>query len=102
MKAKIRAVENEISEIKRQLLLIDEMRPGSLSQQKRARGALYHQLSYRNDGRGHTEYVREEDISVVQQQLAAYRTYVTLSKRWITLSIELCRLKVVYLRSGEH
>lgn len=98
MKARIRAVEDEISEIKRQLMLIDEMRPGSLSEQKRSRGSLYHQLSYRNDGRGHTEYVRKEQVSAVRQQLEAYRAYATLNKRWISLSIELCRLKAARLR----
>ena len=41
----IKAIKEEIVEIKKQLLAIGEMRPGSLSKQKRSRGNLYHQLS---------------------------------------------------------
>ncbi len=93
MYAKIKAIEEEIAEIKHQLSAVGEMRPGSLSKQKRSRGALYDQLSYWHNGKGHTEYVRKELVPTVRQQLDAYRRYLELNRRWISLAIELCKLK---------
>jgi len=89
----IQDIEGQIARIKRELVAIGDMRPGSLSRQKRARGAQYHQLSYRHDGRGHTEYVRKEALPTIRRQLVAYRRYVELNKRWTALAIELCKLK---------
>ena len=94
MDTKIKAVEEEIAQVKRQLLAIGEMRPGSLSKQKRSRGGLYHQLSYRHDGRGHTEYIRQELVTTVRQQLDTYRRFRELTHRWTSLMIKLCRLKM--------
>ncbi len=93
MHEEIKSIEREIAAIKRQILAIGEMRPGSLSRQKRARGTLYHQLSYYHDGQAHTEYVREEMLPMVRQQLEAYRNYRRLNQAWTTLAIKLCKLK---------
>mgnify|MGYP006899600219 CR=1 FL=1 len=93
MRTQITIIEKEIAEIKQRLLAIGEMRPGSLSKQKRSRGGLYHQLSYSHNGKGHTEYVREELVPAVRQQLDTFRTYLELNRRWKTLAIELCKLK---------
>jgi len=93
MHAQIKSIEEKIAEVKQRLLAVGEMRPGSLSKQKRSRGALYHQLSYRHNGKGHTEYVRRELVPTVRQQLDTYRTYQELNRRWKTLAIELCKLK---------
>lgn len=93
MHTRIKAIEEEIAEVKQRLLAIGEMRPGSLSKQKRSRGTLYHQLSYWHNGKGHTEYVRKELVSTVRQQLDAYRGYLELNRRWMSLAIKLCKLK---------
>ena len=101
MYAQIKAIEEEIAEVKQCLLAIGEMRPGSLSKQKRSRGALYHQLSYSHNGKGHTEYVRKELVSTVRQQLDAYRTYLELNRKWKSLAIELCKLKAKLAKQQE-
>ena len=93
MCAQIKAIEEEIIEIKKQLLAIGEMRPGSLSKQKRSRGNLYHQLSYYYDGKGHTEYVQQKQLATVRQQLDTYHQYRELNRRWTALAIKLCKLK---------
>ncbi len=94
MHARIKAIEEEIAEVKQRLLAIGEMRPGSLSKQKRSRGALYYQLSYSHNGKGHTEYVRKKLVPAVRRQVDAYRTYLELNRKWKSLAIELCKLKV--------
>ena len=101
MSRKTKSIENRIEAVKRQILAIGEMRPGSLSRQKRARGTLYHQLSYWHDGKAHTEYVREEMVPMVRQQLDAYRSYRELNRAWTSLAIKLCKLKAEEARAGK-
>jgi hypothetical protein len=81
-------IETEIAKIKKALLEVGHMHPGSLSQQKRSRGdssrggsprggssrgGIYHQLSYSHAGKGHTKYVRSEDVPEVTQEIENYR-----------------------------
>jgi len=98
MYAQIKVIEEEITQVKQHLFDIGEMRPGSLSKQKRSRGTMYHQLSYMHNGKGHTEYVRKELVPTVRKQLDMYRTYVELNRRWKSLAIELCKLKAEWAK----
>jgi len=66
------SIETEIANIKQALVELGHMHPGSLSQQKRSRGdssrgGTYHQLGYSHCGKGHTKYVRLEDVPEVTQ-----------------------------------
>ena len=86
-------IEAEIDRIKKNLVELGRMHPGSLSAQKRARGGEYHQLSYSHGGRGYTKYVRPEDVSDVMQELRNYRRFRELTAKWVQLEIESARLK---------
>ncbi len=86
-------IEAEITGIKKSLVELGRMHPGSLSKQKRSRGGEYYQLSYSHNGKGHTMYVRPEDVSDVTNELENYRKFRDLMKRWIQLEIELARLR---------
>ena len=86
-------IEAEIARIKKSLVSLGHMHPGSLSVQKRSRGSEYHQLSYSYGGKGHTKYVRPEDIPEVRRELASYRRFRELAGRWVELEIELARLR---------
>jgi len=66
--------------------------PGSLSAQKRARGGEYLQLSYGFLGKGHTRYVRPEEVGGLEEELANYRRFRVLTARRLQLEIELSRL----------
>jgi hypothetical protein len=94
MNARIKAIEDEIVRIKAELAKIREMRPGSLSTQKRRRGGRYYQLSYRHNGRGHTEYIRPELVPLVQRELQSHRRFRELVERWTSLAIELCKIEM--------
>lgn len=98
---KVKTVEREIEQVKEQLLELGEMRPGSLSRQKRNRGGLYHQLSYRHAGRSRTEYVRPELVSMVRDQIDTYRQFRRLIDTWTSLAIELCRLRMAQKKSAD-
>ena len=86
-------IETEIAKIKKALLELGHMHPGSLSQQKRSRGNTYHQLSYSHRGKGHTKYVRPEDVPEVTQEIENYRRFRGLTTKWVELAIELAKLR---------
>ena len=91
-------IETEIAKIKQALLELGRMHPGSLSQQKRSRGdssrgGVYYQLSYSHAGKGHTKYVRSEDVPEVTQEIENYRRFRGLTTKWVELAIELAKLR---------
>jgi len=90
---KIHAIARQIERIKTELMTLDDMRPGSLSLQSRSWGGQYWQLSYTHRGKGHTEYVREEKREEVQGQVANYKRFRELTKQWVDLAIERCKLE---------
>ena len=87
------AIKKEIDNIKKTLMALDRIRPGSLTTQKRARGTKYHQLSYSYNGKGHTEYVRKKDVPAVRKELENYQKFRKLITTWVGLEIKLARKK---------
>ena len=89
-------IHERIERIKAELVSIDEMRPGSLTEQFRKpddeRG--YYQLSYTHGGRGRTEYVSRDLVRDVRRQIVNYKRFKELTAEWIDLSIEQSRLKM--------
>ena len=86
-------IEAEITRIKNALKELGALHPGSLSKQKRSRGGEYYQLSYSHSGRGHTMYVRAEDVADVTRELENYQKFRDLTRRWIKLEIELAKFR---------
>jgi hypothetical protein len=87
------ALERKIKKVKQDLMKLGDMRPGSISVQTRKWGGEYAQLSYTHRGKGHTEYVPEKRRKEVESQTADYKKFRKLTKEWIELSMELCKLK---------
>ena len=56
-------------------------------------GGQYAQLSYTHLGKGRTEYVPPARVKEVKRQLDTYRKFKELTQEWVTLAIELCKLK---------
>lgn len=90
---KAAAIERKIEKIKRDLAKLGDMRPGSLTVQTRSWGGEYCQLSYTHQGKGHTEYVPKKQRKQVERQIANYRKFRELTKEWVELGIESCKLK---------
>ena len=86
-------MERRIAKIKQALMKVGDMRPGSLSTQTRSWGGQYCQLSYTHLGKGHTQYVPPERLKEVKRQIANYQKFKDLTQEWVTLAIELCKLK---------
>ena len=90
---KEQALGRKIEKIKRALMELGDMRPGSLTVQTRKWGGEYGQLSYTHRGKGHTEYVPGANRKHVKQQIANYKKFTTLTQDLIQLCQELCKLK---------
>ena len=91
----IRRIEQRIDRIKRTLLEIGPMRPGSLTRQYKDpqhRAGAYWQISYTRRMKSRTEYVRREWVTELRRQIATHKRFKGLVDQWIDLSIEHSRL----------
>ena len=89
-------ITQEIQEIKKELLEIGEMRPGSLSHQYKVpekKAAPYWQLSYTHKMKSRTDYVRPSEVADLRHQIATYKRFKELVTCWVDLAIEHSKLK---------
>jgi hypothetical protein len=88
---RIQQVERRIDRIKRALLEIGPMRPGSLTRQYKDpqhHAGAYWQISYTRRMKSRTEYVRSEWVKDLRRQIASHKRFKSLVEQWIDLSIE--------------
>jgi hypothetical protein len=94
---RLEQILKRIERIKAELVAIDEMRPGSLTEQFKdpddQRGD-YYQLNYWHGGRTRTEYVSRDCVRDVRRLLGNYKRFKALTAEWIDLRIEQSRLKM--------
>ena len=102
------SLEKRIQIIKRQIAELGDLRPGALSKQYNICGTPncrckadppvkhgpYYQISFTRHGKSSSQFVREEDLIEVQQQLENYRLLRDLVDEWITLSAQLSSLRL--------
>jgi len=101
-------LQGRIRRIKEKILAIEEMRPGSLSEQLNVCGnpkcrckdpdnpkkhGPYYQISYTRKGKSTTEFVRKEMLTRVKKELKDYQKFKKLMDEWIDLSIEIGKLR---------
>ena len=92
---RIQQIERRIDRIKRTLLEIGPMRPGSLTRQYKDpqhNTGAYWQISYTRRMKSRTEYVRKEHVKEVRRQTVTHKRFKHLVEQWIDLSIEHSRL----------
>ena len=108
MTAPQQSLKNKIQKIKQQIAALGDLRPGALSQQYNICGnpscrckatppvkhGPYYQISFTWKGKSTTQFVRDDDVPEAQQQLENYRRLRELVEEWITLSVELSRLRI--------
>jgi hypothetical protein len=94
---KMARLEDSIQKLKQEINAIGDMRPGSLTRQRRkAKGKYgsYWHLSYTHQGKGHTQYIREAFVSQVRDETKAFKRFRSLVDRIITLSIKKSELRM--------
>ena len=90
-------IEKQIHKIKQQLQTIGEMRPGSLTRQyhfPKDKKGPYYQISYTHNMKSRTEYVRQEFVADLRQQIKNYKQFRKLTKRWADLAIIYSKIKI--------
>jgi len=96
MYKKLDPIEKKIAGIKKELMSIGEMRPGSLTYQyqrpKEKKGGFY-QISYTYRMKSKTEYVKAEFVQDLKTQIATFKRFKTLLQQWIDLSIRHSQMK---------
>lgn len=105
---KIERWQGRIEEIKKRLVALGEMRPGSLSEQYNVCGnpscrckdpknpkkhGPYYQLSYTHKGKSTTEFVKKDDVVGVRRQIKNYRQFKKLIEEWVDLSVKVGKLR---------
>jgi hypothetical protein len=90
-------LEEAIRRIKRDLMSLGPMRPGSLSRQYRdpkTKKRPFHQISYTHKGRGRSEYVRSEHLGRLRRETANFKRFRKLAEQWVELSLKASHLRV--------
>jgi hypothetical protein len=94
---KLTQIEQRIEKTKAKLVLIEPMRPGSLTRQykhSQDQVGAYYQISYTLNMKSRTEYVRKECVHDIRRQIANYKRFKKLTTEWIKLSIEHSKLSM--------
>ena len=103
-----RSLEKRIQIIKRQIAELGDLRPGALSKQYNICGTPncrykadpplkhgpYYQISFTRHGKSSSQFVREDDLIEVQQQLENYHLLRDRVDEWVTLSAQLSSLRL--------
>ncbi len=92
---RMQQLERRIDRIKRALLEIGPVRPGSPTRQYKDpqhHTGAYWQISYTRGMKSRTEYVRREWVKELRRQIATHKRFKRLVDEWIDLSIERSRL----------
>ena len=100
---RIQQIEQRIDRIKKALLEIGPMRPGSLSRQYKDpqhQAKAYWQISYTRRMKSRTEYVRREWVKEIRRQTVTHKRFNRLVDQWIDLSIEHSRLTMTIAEAG--
>ena len=106
MNTRMQLLERQIEKVKRDLMRLDELRMGSLSEQYNVCGTPgcrckasppekhgpYHQLSYTRKGKSTTRFIRKPNLATIKRQLRNYARLRSLVDRWVDLAIELSDL----------
>jgi hypothetical protein len=92
---RVQQIERKIDGIKKGLLEIGPMRPGSLTRQYKDpqhHTGAYWQISYTRRMKSRTEYVRREWVKGIRRQIANHKRFKSLVEQWVDLGIEHSRL----------
>ena len=97
MSTQLRRVEEQIENLKRAVLALGPMRPGSLTRQYRepkARRRPFYQISYTYRMRSRSEYVKKENLRALRKETANFKRFKKLINRWIELALKASRMRV--------
>jgi hypothetical protein len=102
-------LEMKIGKIKEEIMALGlALQPGGLTQQYNVCGSPgcrckadppqkhgpYYQLSFTRKGKSRTQFVRRQELQLVQEQVRNYQRLKKLTDRWVALGMALSRLRL--------
>ena len=105
----LKEIENQLKTIKKTLLKVEGMRPGSLTEQysvcgkkncrcidpeKPKKHGPYYQLSYVHAGKNTSRFIRPQFYKQIKQETEEYKKFKLLVERWITFAIQYSQTKM--------
>ncbi len=97
MATQLRHAEKRIERIKRELLALGPMRPGSVTRQYRLpkeKQRPFYQISYTHQMQSHTEYARPDNLPALRREIATFRRFRKLVDRWVDLALTASKLRI--------
>ncbi len=108
MNRRIEVLQRQVERIKKELLELGDLRPGSLSEQFNVCGTPgckckksppqkhgpYYQVSYTRKGKSGTKFVKRQQVATVKRQLRNYARMRELVDRWVEAATELSELRL--------
>jgi hypothetical protein len=109
------SLQAQIDKIKNQLLALDSMRPGHLSQQYTAcqkpgckcvdpvhpeKHGPFYKLNFTHHGKSSTQFVRPQFVPQVRGQLENFKKFKALTQQWVSLALELSKLELEEAREA--
>ena len=113
----LKQLKMEIEDVRRQLLELGPIHPGSVSSQYHACGnptcrchdpieprkhGPYNKLTYSHRGKSGCRFVRAECPAELRQRLDNYKTFRKLTDRWIELSIQMGMVEFFTKKGSSH
>lgn len=104
MHRKLDPIGKKIAGVKKELMTIGEMRPGSLTYQyqkpKEKKGGFY-QISYTYRMKSKTEYIKAEFVQDLKTQISTFKRFKKLMQQWIALAIRHSQMKIKLAKEGK-
>ncbi|MCG2678753.1 MAG: hypothetical protein L6455_02120 [Kiritimatiellae bacterium] len=97
MSTSLEQLEKQIERAKQEVLGLGPMRPGSISRQYRdpkKKKRPYYQISYTHRMRGHSEYLRQEQLAVIRRETATFKRFRMLIDWWVDLALKASQLRM--------
>ena len=114
---RLEEIEKKIEKIKRSLVLVQAMRPGSISKQysvcgkkpcrcvdpdKPKKHGPYYQLSYAHKGKSTSMFIQPQYYHQVKREVEQYKKFKLLIEQWIELAIQYSQGRISHGKSQEH
>jgi hypothetical protein len=101
---KVETLLKKIAATKNELIAIGDMRPGSVTKQFHKRGDKkwpYWQISYTQNKRSKTEYLKDDFVEKIQAEVATYKKFKKLVEKLVNLNVELSIERLSILKAKQ-
>jgi hypothetical protein len=101
---KVETLLKKITATKNELINLGDMRPGSVTKQFHKRGDKkwpYWQISYTQNKRSKTEYLKDEFVEKIQAEVATYKKFKELVEKLVKLNIEISKERLDILKAKQ-